>query len=61
MSTAFRKERLAEELDELNAQITNGQKDKTYLKTLRGSFLTHAANEGISVARNDADGTYSFT
>ncbi len=59
MTTAFRKERLAEEMDELNAQISNGQKDRSYLKTLRGSFLTHAANEGISVTEG-SDGTYSF-
>jgi hypothetical protein len=59
VTTAFRKERLAEELDELNSQIKSGQKDRTYIKTLRGSFLTHAANEGISVTEG-SDGTYSF-
>lgn len=58
MNPEARKERLREQVQAYNVQVKNGQKDQSYLKTLRGSALSLAGNEGIDLQENK-DGTLS--
>lgn len=57
MNPEARRVRLQELIDEYNDQ-TKHQKDQSYLKTLRGSLVTHAANEGIDLKEDK--GIYSI-